>query len=208
MFTKKEILLFIAVVIISHSGLSQTKFGIETGLNFSKASVSSMYGDDKTGIRTGSMLGCFFEFYTSKEFSIQPGIRYIQKGNTSNNGIVELTQQVDYLEFPVTCNIVIEIQKFKPFLSAGMYLGYVVHAAQKQKYRTGEFYKYDVSDFYKSSDIGYLAGIGLNYEMTKSVGFFAAVHYAGGWKNVLVDESLASANNTGFQLSAGIKLRL
>ena len=208
MTTIKKILFCLAVIVISHYSFSQSKFGIETGLNLSNARVNSMYGDENVNNRTGMLLGCFFEFNTSKHFSIQPGFRYIQRGNVSDNGVTKLIQKVNYVEFPLTCNVIINFNKFKPFLAAGFYFGYYVSANQTQTYGSGEYYECDVSDFYKSSDVGYVLGCGLNYELSKRFDVFMSFYYTGGVKNVLEDEAIGSVSNTGHQLSAGMKVRL
>jgi hypothetical protein len=208
MYTIKKILFISAAILISHNCFSQVKFGIEGGLNFSNANVSSINGDEKTDIRTGMILGGFFEFNTSDNLSIQPGIRYIQRGSTYDNGVVKLTQQVNYIEFPVTCNLIIDIKKFKPFVSGGFYIGYHVFAMQKQNYSAGDYYEYDVGDFYKSSDIGYIIGGGLNYEVSRLFTMFVTANYSGGMKNVMEDGVIADVKNTGYQLSTGIKIRL
>lgn len=208
MFTIKKILIFSAALLISYNGYTQVKFGIESGLNISKANVNSINGDENTGSRTGMILGCFFEISVSKSSSIQPGIRYIQRGSTSDNGVVKLTQQVNYLEFPVTYNFIIDIKKFKPFVSGGIYFGYHVFAVQKQSYSAGDYYEYDVGDFYKSSDIGYIIGCGLNYEVSRLFTVFITANYSGGMKNVMEDAVIADVKNTGYQLSTGFKIRL
>ncbi len=208
MFALKKILIISAVFVFLLNGFSQVRLGIESGLNFSRAKINSMNGDENTGTRSGMLLGGFFEFNTSDHFSIQSGIRYIQRGSTSDNTVVKITQQVNYVEFPVTCNVIINFNKYKPFLAAGFYLSYHVFAKQKQSYMIGDYYEYDVGDFYKSSDIGYIIGGGLNYEISKTFDLFGAFYYSGGIKNVLEDGIQASAMNTGYQLSAGIKLRM
>ena len=187
MFNKITLILIVITCMISYNASGQVKFGIETGLNFSQSGVDDFSGSQKTGIRTCFLSGMFFEIHFSKNISIQPGLRYIQRGSKFKNDIVTITQRHEYFEIPLNLNIIINTGKFNPFISAGIYYSGRLSSDQVQDYKTGESYEYDDSKMFNDSDFGAMAGAGLNYKLSKVTELFIAFNYTWGAKRHRAD---------------------
>jgi len=201
--------------LINNFGLSKSinknppKLGLKGGMNFAQAVYNSESSDSKSGVD----FGIFCEIYTSDNFSIQPGINYIQKGSRYVNDIATITQKMDYLEFPVNFNAYFLPGKVQPFLSAGFYFSTRVKSSQTQQYKISEdTYEYDGSDFYDKTDIGFLIGGGVSFAVLKEIDLFVNFNYSHGFNNIAKTEnldhyqnSIGTVSNRGIELTAGIK---
>ncbi|MBK8553023.1 MAG: PorT family protein [Ignavibacteria bacterium] len=181
------------------------KFGILGGLDLAKA----IFNSEATNTRSGIEIGILFEFYTSKLFSIQPGISYIQKGSKFENEVVVITQKMNYLEFPLICNFKFTSGKIAPYLSTGFYLSTRVSCYQNQEYSSGERYEYDTKEYFDKADLGWIAGGGVNFTVSKSTDLFVNFYYSMGLTNIINSSQSfdnATVHNRGMQITAGVKL--
>lgn len=201
-------------VLLTTSLSAQVKFGIKSGFNFSSVTVDGSM-DEPTNSRTGFNTGMFFEFYTSKVTAIQIGVDYIQKGCIYKNDNLELTHLINYIEFPVQFNIKFTKSRFCPYTSFGFIYGFITKSVQRQEYTSGEVYDVDTKDLYDGTDFSFVLGLGAQYSISKVFDVFVNCNRSLGTKNTITDLgseaypiNFGSANNNGYQLTAGFKVRL
>lgn len=191
--------------VIKKGNDNKFKFGILGGLDLAKV----IFNSEATNTRSGFETGIFFEFVLENYISIQPGISYIQKGSKFENEVVVITQKMNYLEFPLICNFKFTSGKIAPYLSTGFYLSTRVSCYQNQEYSSGERYEYDTKEYFDKADLGWIAGGGVNFTVSKNMDLFANFYYSMGLTNIINSTETfdnATVHNRGMQITAGIKL--
>jgi len=143
-------------------------FGVRGGL-----SVSSISGESSlihTSSKYGPGGGVFFTLGVSDAFSVQPEILYVSKGASwgdgqstddlgNPTGTYELLSLVDYVEIPVLLRFALPLGSVvRPVLSAGPAVAF---EADERLKTTGDLSSSEKVDFYKNTDFGAAAGLGL-----------------------------------------------
>ena len=126
------------VVITAVSTQAQFNIGIRTGLN-----AVGVHGDavpvfaENSSIEstTGFQVGVVGEYSVSEKFVIQPALLFATQGfvnkGESQNGNLELSWNLNYLQIPVNATYKFGGGKTKFFLQAGPYLGYALGGKMK-----------------------------------------------------------------------------
>lgn len=200
--TKTSIIIVALAAIFSTVTFSQTKLGIEAGLNLSNSSFSP---DLRSGTRTGFMLGGFAEFKVSPLFSIKPGLRYIMKGfSVVDDWGYQSTIKLNYIEAPVLVKVTFPVQQVKPYIEAGPTVALRISANAESV--DGDV---DASDAFETMDFGLYFGSGLDFRVSGNTELFAGIGYSLGLSNTLsaINGNVTGKNN-GFRIVSGVKFDL
>jgi hypothetical protein len=173
------------VVFVSQSRAVQ--FGLKGGLNWSKyaSPTASVPADEYISkYNMGWLIGGFYNFKLSDQFSIQPEIYYTRIGEKETNplltGLVMLAavgatykELLDYIQVPVLAKFkVLRKGPFSPFLQAGPYLGFLLSGKYKTFDASGAvLFQGDLKQYYKTLDFGLAFSGGLEYEMGNKLVF-------------------------------------
>lgn len=170
----------------AQSAYSQSKWGIEAGVNF-----SNIKGDDAPedlNSRSGLLLAAYYQYSFKKAPLIfQPEILYTQKGfefdneNTAKLNYVAATGLIGYY-YPLK-------KKVAPFLKAGPYVGYNIIA--KEKTRRGD----EDIDNIEELDAGFIIRAGVQIER-----FEVGARFSRGLTNVFEE---IDAKNSLFGIFVG-----
>jgi len=110
-------------VLLPSPTAGQVTAGFTFGLNF-----ASLHGDDVSDDldgRTGIILGGFIEKALTDQFSIQPELRYAQKGATDSGSSFDVTLKIDYIEVPVLLKVNFPTEgQVSPHLLVGPVFGF------------------------------------------------------------------------------------
>jgi hypothetical protein len=204
----KTINVLLAAFLIMMTALqvsSQTKLsiGIHAGLNFAGASITP---SQTTGTRTGIIIGGMVDIGISKEFSVAPGLQYISKGASTNEGGFTSSTSLNYLEIPVVVMYKFEANEFMPHVFAGPCFAFNL-SANSETSGGGGSSSSDVSSSLGAFDMGLLFGTGTEYKLKTGMGLYLDIGYAFGLSNVS-KESSVSVKNNGLRLTAGVKFSL
>lgn len=179
----------------------KTKIGITGGANFAKIKAN----EKVTPVKTGFEMGGFIELFTSINFSIQPELKYIQRGSTFKSDYIKVSENVNYLAIPISLNYKILTGGSQPYITGGLYYAFMMSAKQTQEYATGETYEYNLMELYKNSDYGLFIGGGFSQKISGGMDVFAQFSYAFGKKNLSIYPGQFNIYNKGMEITAGFK---
>jgi opacity protein-like surface antigen len=134
-------------------------FGVKAGAN-----MSTLIGDDVKDVKWkgGAIGGVFLTYAFSDIFAVQPEVLFTMKGGKQTFGDTTYTLKGNYVEIPVLAKVYLPMEgKFKPHIFAGPALGILVTA----KSSADPGIEVDVKDQTKSTEVGILGGVGLEYKM-------------------------------------------
>ena len=154
----------------STSAIEVSGLGIKAGANFAKLTGSDVDANWKT--RTALVAGAFLTLKFNDVLAIQPEILYSQKGpkwdapldNIAFDGTVNLS----YLEIPVLVKFYIPTgatSRVHPHVFVGPYFAFKMDA--KLNYTWGGVSDERTLDTIKSTDLGYVAGAGIDFGVGK-----------------------------------------
>jgi opacity protein-like surface antigen len=200
------------------------------GATMSWNSAAEQFGNYSANLstKTGIIIGCHLD----KTVSLQSGVQFERKGySMSDSSIyyhryasnvnyhgdkVDSKVSLDYLTVPVNFKLSFG-DPFTFYVDFGAYAGFLVNANLSgtiiRKYSGSSYYRLDkinlndaVEGYYKSTDFGYLAGLGFQFPFMKNMKFDIGIHYAKGFKNVLKapeeNENNGSKRDLSFQNSS------
>jgi opacity protein-like surface antigen len=191
--------MFLSSNVYSQRGL-EIKLGPEAGINIANFSGTP---DPNTNTRTGLIFGANLELGFSKNFSVQPGLRFIMKGASSSSAAGTVTDKLNYLEIPVLLKVNFPLTEVLPYLIAGPVLGINMSASEDQTPTGGTTTTVDVSNSISGTDFNLLVGGGVGFRLTKRIDLFAQFAYAFGLSNILKNNTTSTLKNNGIQLTAG-----
>lgn len=117
---KRIFTIMMAMLLVSGiSASAQVKWGLTGGLNFNTSKLKEIQVKAKTGWSAGGT--CLIDLPLG--FSLQPSLVYHQKGADFNG---EVSQNMGYLELPVSVQWGPDLLIFRPFLDATPYVGYAL----------------------------------------------------------------------------------
>ena len=168
--------------------------GLKIGLNLSSQTIKSsdMGFTASPSFRPSIHAGGYVTIMLSEKLGIQPELLYSGQGYKQNGGTLAL----DYITLPVVVRY-----NFTPLFSAhlGPQMGFLMSA--KAKYDGGG--DEDMKDYFKGTDIGVAAGIGIDLPMGLNFGF----RFVKGVSNIIEEDSdELKYKNYNLQLSVGYKL--
>ena len=133
---------------------AQPKWGVTAGLNFN----TSKFTDVDVKARTGWSAGATCLVDLPLGFSLQPSLVYHQKGaNITDN----ISQNVGYLELPVSLQWGPDLLIFRPFLDVTPYIGYALSSDTKVSL-SGLNFDWDSWEGKKRFEYGVGIGAGVN----------------------------------------------
>ena len=168
--------------------------GLKLGLNLANQTVKSseMGFTASPSFRPSIHAGGYVTIMLSEKLGIQPEVLYSGQGYKQNGSTLAL----DYITVPVVVRY-----NFTPLFSVhlGPQMGFLMSA--KAKYDGGG--DEDMKDYFKGSDIGVAAGIGIDLPMGLNFGF----RFVKGVSNIIEEDSdELKYKNYNVQLSVGYKL--
>jgi opacity protein-like surface antigen len=179
--------------------------GLESGLNIANASISPI--NINSSSRTGFMVGGFADIGMSRIISIRPGIRYVTKGFSIDQGQgTMLTHKLNYLEIPMLLKAGIPLRQVVPYFMAGPTLGIQLSATAEVN-NAAQVQTVDVGTSYETIDIGLLFGSGLEFNVGNNIDVFTGFSYSLGLSNNYKINNV-SIKNYGLQITGGVKFGL
>jgi len=129
--------------------------GVKVGLNMAKASGGDAPDDSK--MYMGFAVGGFMTYAFSDMFAVQPELQYTMKGNKVEVGDETYKTKLSYIEIPILAKVMLSGgEKIKPSFYAGPGIGFLMSAKNEDE---------DIKDYMKSTDLGLIGGVGVDYLM-------------------------------------------
>lgn len=117
---KRILTVMLAVLVLSGiSASAQVQWGVTAGLNFNTSKFTEIDVKARTGWSVGGT--CLVDLPLG--FSLQPSLLYHQKGANISN---EISQNMGYLELPVSLQWGPDLLIFRPFVDVTPYIGYAL----------------------------------------------------------------------------------
>jgi len=208
----KKIVLFSLILSLTSITIQaqNSRFGLKTGLNFSKFKSDDSAVNDMSYNRTAFHIGALIAFKVSEKVSIQPELYYSSEGGTfkyqevGENGITNMRTNIstNYMSLP----IMVQYYTGKHlFFEAGPQMDFLVSASSKTNaINHFEANTAEVADFMDSMEsFNYGLGFGIGYQADNGV--FINTRYVMGFPDLSKDE-FTSIKNKGFQVSLGFML--
>lgn len=179
---------------------SPVKFGLKGGLNIANFTGTDYESDARFGLTVGAVVDLSLP---AVPFGIETGLAYTQKGAEQTDQGVTGTLKVDYLELPV-------LAKFQlgpsgpatPHLVIGPYIGFNVNAEAELSGDGGSF-SGDISDQTNGTEIGGIAGVGVDFNLGVTR-LSARAQYGYGFTNVFKDDFDDGERNAALSATVGI----
>lgn len=197
---KVTILATVCFLLVGLSGIanaqSPVSFGIKGGLN-----LANFTGTDlDTEIRTGFTAGLSMDVgMPAVPFGIETGAYFSQKGADFTEGGADGSIELDYIEVPVLAKVNFGLPgPATPHLVLGPYVGFNINAEASNGGASA-----DVSDDVNDTEIGGLAGLGIDFNvgLTK---LNAQARYGMGFTNAFTDDD-EDTKNSVVSLVVGIQ---
>lgn len=189
----KKFLILLLLLGLGSMALAQgLSFGIKGGMN-----VANMSGDSLSGTEglAGVAVGAYASIGLLPNIAVQPEILFSQKGCKETGEILgtayEATSRINYLEIPVLAKISFGAI-VKPYVLAGPYFSTMMGATGEATIG-GISASVDISDLFKSSDMGLTFGAGVQTPIKLSV----EARYSmglGSIDNIAPDENVKNSN--------------
>ena len=185
---RKIIVLLFLVASLASSGLagddfdSRTSKGLKFGLNMAGINTEGldMKGDGAFGI--------FINRPLSPGFAFQPELLYVVNGSSGGWFSFDYDLNLIYIEIPVLFQYTFATWgRFAPHLTAGPEIGFLISAENKGK---------DVSDEFKSTDFGFMYGIGFKILFNNHNGLTFDINITNGLTNVFDTEGEDGENES------------
>lgn len=159
---------------------AQPKWGVTAGLNFN----TSKFTDVDVKARTGWSAGATCLVDLPLGFSLQPSLVYHQKGaNITDN----ISQNVGYLELPVSLQWGPDLLIFRPFLDVTPYIGYALSSDTKVAL-SGLNFDWDSWEGKKRFEYGVGIGAGVNVWRLQLIARynwnFGSLYNVKGWDDI------------------------
>ncbi len=212
-------LTFGAVLLCSSSAQAGSdmpvKFGVSAGLNLAKMAYDPDI--DESGVdrkmRMAMRFGGDVEYVLTPMFSVASGLIYNMKGEKAEySGTIvsgDVTSKIDYLTIPILLKVGLGKEEGPaPFLQIGPELGILMSAKSKS-----DNAEVDFKDNCKSTEIGLVAGGGVEFPLNETFGGIAQVGYELGLTDIGEDEESTKADDdddatsktTNIYLSVGVR---
>jgi len=165
--------------------------GVKAGVNI--ANVGGDDAPDGTSSRTGFQGGLFIGKHVNDQFGFRVEGLYVQKGAKADvdngaGGTVEVTEKLDYIEFPILFVYDIKSTESMGFnLFAGPTLGFNMSAKAEDT---------DIKDSIKSFEFGAAIGAGVEKKMAGGKAIGLDVRYSLGATTVAEDVTVGSTTTS------------
>ncbi len=199
----KIFLVLILGVLLTTASYSQVKLAIgpEVGINIANFTTTP---DISTSTRTGMIFGADLDVGFGHYISIQPGLRFVMKGASGNDGAGgTVTDKLNYFEIPVLLKVTFPLTEVKPFLIAGPILGINMSANADDTPQGGNGTSTDISSSISGTDFNLLIGGGVGFKIAPKIDLYGQFGYAFGLSNILKNATTQTFKTTGLQITAG-----
>jgi hypothetical protein len=187
------VLVLAALVVAPASAAIQIQFGLKAGVSASNVKWSDDDGSEQMLIQP--TFGGFIVVPLGSTLAIQPEVNYIVHGEKwTDDGTI--TEKFGYLQVPVLLRIkLMQEGKVVPILFAGPAVSFLMSATESG---FG-----DVKEFFKSTDMGAVIGVGGIFGQGKTKGL-VDLRYVLGFTNNYNFENDYSMKTAAFVLTGGI----
>lgn len=178
------------------------KLGVKGGI-----SIADLRGDDAGGAKgkSGIVFGVFTNIGLVKGWSLQPELLYVQKGTngTFRNDlqVAETTLKANYIEVPILLKRTFRVRgPVAPSVFFGPALAFLQSSKTELSDRIYQFpASVDVDNYKeKSTDVGLVVGLGLDFKMSRTTLFLDA-RYTYGLSSMWEDVDVESAPDDEIQ---------
>jgi hypothetical protein len=156
------VLMLLAIVTLGTSPLCAENMmvGVKGGLSLANLTGGDVYNNS---IKYAGNGGAFMRFTLTGIFAVQPEVLFAMKGAKFEIEDLKSEEKTNYIEIPLLVRVTMPNEgKMKPSLFVGPAIGILL----SNKITNGE--EIDIKDATKSSDIGLVAGAGVEYVLEKS----------------------------------------
>ncbi len=208
MNSKQFIISLASVLIVSNASAQGVQFGVETGINIARLSISpkSAFGADELSSKLGARFGGLLNIGLGKGFSIEPGVVYSRKGigysATIYGESIEVQMRYNYIEVPLYVKYNFKGLQF----GAGPYIAFTSAASYKGiSLDTTVVEKIQITND-PDPDVGGVrpmdAGMNIKAGYIFPMGLFLTTQYGLGFSNTSAGNGL-TAKNSVFSFSVG-----
>jgi outer membrane protein W len=207
--------------IFSSASAQSNSFGLKFGLN-----RSSFAGElpllteieESYNFKTGYNLGIVLIYKLSNAFALSPEVNYVIKGskyqNVSDTEFLQKDIQLNYLEIPVLVRFYFfNGGSFRPNIFAGPSLSIFISGAEDRHWMSlsspvfedpieYDIKDFDVSDKYRSTEIGVVSGFGFQYPLKGDILLNMDFRFAYGLTDIKKD--LLLDNQMSFSLDMAV----
>ena len=154
------ILLLCVAASAQQTTVGVTGKGVKLGFDIAKINTDYNELDDFLDTRVGFSGGAFLTYTLNRQFAVQPELLYVSKGAEKDLFFVSAEWSMDYLELPVLLKYdIVPDGKLHP----NVFIGPAFALLLSSKVRFMD-YSYDVADYMKSMDVGFVFGAGVDYK--------------------------------------------
>ena len=202
---KSFIFIFTCLIVISTSANSQYSIEFEFGANLANSSKPPFPIEDPSAIwttGTGFVGGLSIDYSISNPFSVQTGIRFIQKGTkidySGNNNIITH----NYIEIPVYARF--EIINFGShlLLTGGPTYSLLTNSYIQTSSSIYGSMSHNTNEQYKPYDISFDAGLELENPISERVSFIVSTKYSFGF--IKIDKISSYEESRDLRLTLGL----
>jgi len=206
MNSKQFILSLASACIVSSTSAQSVQFGIETGINIARLSISpkSAFGADELSSKLGARFGGLLNIGLGKGFSIEPGVVYSRKGVIYSTTILgesyEVQMRYNYIEVPLYVKYNFKGLQF----GAGPYIAFTSAASYKGiSLDTTVVEKIQITNDLNTGGVRPMdVGVNIKAGYIFPIGLFLSTQYGLGFSNTAASNGLTAKNNV-FSFSAG-----
>jgi len=159
--TVRVVLALLAIVVLGAAPLcaENMMFGVEGALSLANLSGGDVYNNS---IKFGGAGGAFMRYTLTHIFAVQPEVLLEMKGAKYEAEGLKSQQKINYIEIPLLLRATMPNEsKIRPSVFLGPSIGMLL----SNKITNGE--EVDIKDATKSSDIGLVAGAGVEYMLER-----------------------------------------
>ena len=200
-------ILLVAVLAVTALLFAQARAGALIGVK-GGLTVSDMWGEDSGGadMKTGFLGGAFLTYMFTETFGIQPEILYHRKGIKEDFLGIDITWQLDYLEFPILFKVAIPTESsVSPGFVIGPAFGYNLNSTLKGEFG-GESAEEDAGDITSDMDVGVVLGLNVNFDIGSAEILFDLRYTLG--MMTIDDEGEMAVRNSAVSFMAGVAFPL
>lgn len=190
----------VAVSVLFASPLhAQWRAGGVVGINLASISVDPERSSESYSGRTAFGIGAVLDRGLSGQIDLRLEPMFLQKGATVEEGGIEATFALNYLELPVLLRYTFPREgPAQPFVMAGPNLGFLLSA----KYDFTDGGEQDAKDETKSVDLGFGVGGGVMIPREQMT-LFCEARYVLGFTDLNSESDESTVKNRGLQILVG-----
>jgi len=197
---------FACLIFVSTTTKSQYSIQLEAGTNLANASTPPDLSPSAIWKTRVGFVGDLLTSYSlSDEFSLQTGLRFIQKG-TKVDFLYNLTMTHNYIEVPVYARF--KVIDFGPqiLVVGGPSFSFLTNSYTQGTSPIYGSLSHNTNEQYKSYDISLDAGVEFENPVTKNLSFIISAKYSFGF--IEIDKTSANEQSRDLRLTLGFAYSL